>query len=150
MHTYTHRYIDMYIGTHNILMSHIYVHIYSFLIVRNILECTHTNANECVCYQTIRMVKNTILPYNKLIIMNTKVWYLPYFKGVYHTRMIKMFAKGSMVHMVHNFILTGIYIYVYADHSLKVFQDTERERERERERETDGGEEEQEVEEEEE
>ena len=49
--------------------------------------------------------------------MNTKVWYLPYFKDIYHTRMIETFANAnaSMVRMVHNFILTGIYIYnIYA------------------------------------
>ena len=35
--------------------------------------------------------------------MNTKVWYLPNFKDVYHTRMIETFsnANARMVHMVH-------------------------------------------------
>ena len=34
--------------------------------------------------------------------MNTKVWYLPYFDGVYYTRMIETFlnANGPMVLMV--------------------------------------------------
>ena len=35
--------------------------------------------------------------------MNTKVWYLPYFDGVYYTRMIETFlnVNARMVHMVH-------------------------------------------------
>ena len=35
--------------------------------------------------------------------MNPKVWYLPYFKGVYHTRMIETYsnANARMVRMVH-------------------------------------------------
>ena len=35
--------------------------------------------------------------------MNTKVWYLPYFEGVYRTRMIETFsyANARMVCMVH-------------------------------------------------
>ena len=42
--------------------------------------------------------------------MNTKVWYLPYFKGVYHNRMIETFsnANAGMVHMVH----TMLYIHL--------------------------------------
>ena len=38
--------------------------------------------------------------------MNTKVWYLPYFEGVYHTRMIETFssANAHMVCMVHTMI----------------------------------------------
>ena len=32
--------------------------------------------------------------------MNTKVWYLPYFRGVYHTRMIETFSIVN-AHMVH-------------------------------------------------
>ena len=34
--------------------------------------------------------------------MNTKVWYLPCFDGVYHTRMIEIFpnANARMVRMV--------------------------------------------------
>ena len=27
--------------------------------------------------------------------MNTKVWYLPYFEGVYHTRMIETFSSAN-------------------------------------------------------
>ena len=43
--------------------------------------------------------------------MNTKVWYLSYFEGVYHTRMIATFANANarMVRMV----LTMITIYMY-------------------------------------
>ena len=35
--------------------------------------------------------------------MNTKVWYLPYFEGVYHARMIETLlnANACMVCMVH-------------------------------------------------
>ena len=35
--------------------------------------------------------------------MNTKVWYLPYFEGVYHTRMIETYsnANARMVRIVH-------------------------------------------------
>ena len=35
--------------------------------------------------------------------MNTKVWYLLYFEGVYHTRMIETFsnANARMLRMVH-------------------------------------------------
>ena len=35
--------------------------------------------------------------------MNTKVWYLPYFEGVYHTRTIETFsdANARMVCMAH-------------------------------------------------
>ena len=35
--------------------------------------------------------------------MNTKVWYLPYFEGVYHTRMIETYlnVNARMVRMVH-------------------------------------------------
>ena len=35
--------------------------------------------------------------------MNTKVWYLPYFEGVYYTQMIKTFSNTNahMVRMVH-------------------------------------------------
>ena len=31
--------------------------------------------------------------------MNTKVWYLSYFKGVYYTRMIEIYSR--MVRMLH-------------------------------------------------
>ena len=42
--------------------------------------------------------------------MNTKVWYLPHFEGVYHTLMLETFsnANARMVRMVHNFILWAI------------------------------------------
>ena len=42
--------------------------------------------------------------------MNTKVWYLPYFKGVYHTRMIETFfnANARMVHMVHTMVYINV------------------------------------------
>ena len=35
--------------------------------------------------------------------MNTKVWYLPYFEGVYHTQMIETFSNANvrMVSMIH-------------------------------------------------
>ena len=35
--------------------------------------------------------------------MNTKVWYFPYFEGVYHARMIGTFshANARMICMVH-------------------------------------------------
>ena len=35
--------------------------------------------------------------------MNTKVWYLPYVEGVYHTRMIETYsnAHACMVRLVH-------------------------------------------------
>ena len=38
--------------------------------------------------------------------MNTKVWYLPYFEGVYHTRMIETFSNvnARMVCMVHTML----------------------------------------------
>ena len=38
--------------------------------------------------------------------MNTKVWYLPYFEGVYHARMIETFSNvnARMVRMVHTMI----------------------------------------------
>ena len=38
--------------------------------------------------------------------MNTKVWYLPYFECVYHTRIIETFSNGNarMVHMVHTML----------------------------------------------
>ena len=57
--------------------------------------------------------------------MNTKGWYLPYFKGVYHTRMTETFTNENahMVHIVHTmfniYIVVesamdfGIYIYIY-------------------------------------
>ena len=35
--------------------------------------------------------------------MNTKVWYLPYFEGVYHTRMIETFSNAS-ARMVHTMV----------------------------------------------
>ena len=40
--------------------------------------------------------------------MNAKVWYLPYFKGVYHTRMIETFtnANACMALMVHTMEVT--------------------------------------------
>ena len=39
--------------------------------------------------------------------MITKVWYLPYFEGVYHTWMIETFsnANAHIVHMVHTMLL---------------------------------------------
>ena len=40
--------------------------------------------------------------------MNTKVWYLPYFKGVYHTRMIETFSNAN-ARMVHTMIRTLTY-----------------------------------------
>ena len=35
--------------------------------------------------------------------MNTKVWYSPYFEGVYHTQMIETFsnANARMVHTMY-------------------------------------------------
>ena len=38
--------------------------------------------------------------------MNTKVWYLPYFEGVYHTWMIETFANANahMVRMVNTMV----------------------------------------------
>ena len=42
--------------------------------------------------------------------MNKKVWYLPYFKGVYHTRMIETFsnANARMVRMVHTMLHSAL------------------------------------------
>ena len=37
--------------------------------------------------------------------MNTKVWYLPYFGGVYHTEMIETFLNANS-HMVHTMAIT--------------------------------------------
>ena len=51
--------------------------------------------------------------------MNTKVWYLPYFKGVYYTRMIEPFSvvNARMVRMVHTRYTTNYtlnkYMYTY-------------------------------------
>ena len=38
--------------------------------------------------------------------MNIKVWYLPYFEGVYHTRNIETFsnANARVVSMVHTML----------------------------------------------
>ena len=38
--------------------------------------------------------------------MSAKVWYLPYFEGVFHTQMIRMFANANaqMVRMLHTMI----------------------------------------------
>ena len=40
--------------------------------------------------------------------MNTKVWYLSFFEGVYHPQMIQTFvnANARMVRMVHTMIET--------------------------------------------
>ena len=41
--------------------------------------------------------------------MNTEVWYLPYFEGVYHSQMIETFpnANAPMISMIH----TLLYMY---------------------------------------
>ena len=36
--------------------------------------------------------------------MNTKVWYLPYFEGVYHTRMIETYSNVN-ARMVHTMVV---------------------------------------------
>ena len=43
----------------------------------------------------------------KHIFVNSKVWYLPFFEGVFHTRMIETFlnANARMVRMVHTMVL---------------------------------------------
>ena len=43
--------------------------------------------------------------------MNTKVWYLPYFEGVYHTRMIETYLNVNarmvrMVRMAHTMLIS--------------------------------------------
>ena len=42
--------------------------------------------------------------------MNTKVWYLPYFEGVYHTRTVETYsnANARMVCMVHTMDVSPI------------------------------------------
>ena len=44
--------------------------------------------------------------------MNTEVWYLPHFEGVYHTRMIETFSNvnACMVRMVHTMVTTDIFV----------------------------------------
>ena len=44
--------------------------------------------------------------------MNTKVWYLPYFEGVFHTRMIRMCANvnARMVRILHTMGLSKVIV----------------------------------------
>ena len=45
--------------------------------------------------------------------MNTNVWYLPYFEGVYHIQMIKTFSNPNarMVRMVHTLVTSDVGTY---------------------------------------
>ena len=43
--------------------------------------------------------------------MNTKVWYLSYFEGVYHARMIETYlnVNARIVHLVHTMVMSLFY-----------------------------------------
>mgnify|MGYP006905966932 CR=1 FL=1 len=51
--------------------------------------------------------------------MNTKVWYLPYFEGVFHTRMIETFtnANALMVRMLHTMELSRVIVPLQTEQS---------------------------------
>ena len=45
--------------------------------------------------------------------MNTNVWYLPYFEGVYYTRMMEAFSNARMVRVVYTMYNVCMYVCMY-------------------------------------
>ena len=55
--------------------------------------------------------------------MNTKVWYFPYFEGVYHTRMIETISNANtrMVQTSYYACIARKLQYIYYSPSFKAF-----------------------------